>query len=149
MKKFEDAIRTYLDQRAVNDPQFATAYAKENKSIEECCRYIIGEAHKQQENGRAVISDEEVYGMAVHYYDEDDIKIEEVHGGAVCHNAATYEPTDEEKQQARERALQLLEEEQYQTAKKEKKRQEKEKQDEEKRKIEEAQKRQMSLLNLL
>lgn len=138
MKKFEDAIRSYLDQRAVSDPQFATAYARENKSIEECCRYIIGEAHKQQEDGRAVIPDEEVYGWAVHYYDEDDIEIAQVRGGVVSHNVPSYEPTEEDKRKARERALQRLEDEQYRGLKQERK-----------RKIDEANGRQMSLLDLV
>lgn len=33
-------------------------------------------AKKMQSGGCAVISDEEVFGCAVHYYDEDDIKVE-------------------------------------------------------------------------
>ena len=54
-------------------------YANEKKSIDECCSYIMGEARKR---GNAVaISDEEVYGMAVHYYDEDDIKINRLPAG--------------------------------------------------------------------
>ncbi|MBR1792677.1 MAG: hypothetical protein IJ764_03465 [Bacteroidales bacterium] len=56
-----------VHQRALSDPQFVTAYAKENKAIEECCRYITGKANKQQKVGRAVISDKEVYEMAVQY----------------------------------------------------------------------------------
>lgn len=39
----------------------------------------MGEARKR---GNAIaISDEEVYGMAVHYYDEDDIKINRLPAG--------------------------------------------------------------------
>lgn len=72
-QSFKDAIKSHLDQRAKEDSLFAATYAKPNKSIDECCEYILGEARKR---GNAVaISDEEVYGMAVHYYDEDDIKV--------------------------------------------------------------------------
>ena len=69
------AIKTYLDARAANDPQFAERYSNPNKSLDECCKYITGEAFARAKNGTAVLSDEEVYGMAVHYYDEDNITI--------------------------------------------------------------------------
>lgn len=73
---FEVAIKKHLDEVAKKDSLFAKNYAKPNKSIKECCNYIIGEARKCQDKGVAVISDEEVYGMAIHYYDEDDIKVD-------------------------------------------------------------------------
>lgn len=114
MKKFQEAIKAYLDKRAAEDLLFAQSYAKEGKSIEECCRYIIGEASKQREDQAAVMSDSEVYGLAVHYYDEDNIKINPVHIGArVEHNGATYEPTEEDKENARKAALKRLEDEAY------------------------------------
>ena len=69
-------IKTYLDQRAKEDELFAKSYAKENKSIEECVKYINQQARKRAENNVAMIEDAEVYGWAVHYYDEDDIKVE-------------------------------------------------------------------------
>ena len=73
MNSFEQAIKTYLDNRAKTDELFAKTYAKPNKSVEECCKYILQEARKR---GNAVaMADEEVYGMAVHYYDEDSIKV--------------------------------------------------------------------------
>ena len=69
------AIKTYLDNRAATDNLFAKKYANPKKSIKECCEYITGEAYARAKNGMAVISDEEVYGMAVHYYDEENIEI--------------------------------------------------------------------------
>ena len=68
-ESFKQAIKAYLDKRAEEDSLFAPKYANEKKNIDECCSYIMGEARKR---GNAVaISDEEVYGMAVHYYDEE------------------------------------------------------------------------------
>lgn len=62
----KEAIQSYLDERAKVDELFAVAYKKKNKSIDECCTYIMGEAKKR---GNAVcMSDEEVFGLAVHYY---------------------------------------------------------------------------------
>lgn len=98
----KQAINAYLDNRAANDTQFAAAYAKKNKSIDRCFDYIMGEASKR---GSAVcMTDEEVFGLAVHYYDEDDIKITEVSHGRVEHTAPV-QLTDEEKQQARQEAM--------------------------------------------
>lgn len=76
----KDKIKAYLDKRAEEDPLFAVTYAKENKSIDECFSYIMGEVLKASVNinGGAKgcqMDDDEVYSMAVHYYDEDDIKI--------------------------------------------------------------------------
>lgn len=73
---FQDTIKAYLDKRAQEDPLFAVTYAKENKNIKDCCTYINSQAKKQAVNGCAAISDDVVFGWAVHYYDEDDIKVE-------------------------------------------------------------------------
>lgn len=73
---FEKAIRQYLEAKAASDPLFAPTYAKKNKSIKECCAYIRSEAKKKAVAGCAVLTDDDVYGMAVHYYDEDSIKVE-------------------------------------------------------------------------
>lgn len=74
--EFQSAIKTYLDKRAAEDKLFAVTYAKENKNIKDCCTYITGRARKKASGNCAVISDDEVFGWAVHYYDEDDIKVE-------------------------------------------------------------------------
>ncbi len=66
---FQDTIKAYLDKRASEDSLFAVTYAKENKNIKDCCSYITGRAKKEQSGGCAVISHEEVFGWAVHYYD--------------------------------------------------------------------------------
>lgn len=113
-KTFKEAIKSYLDERARTDELFAKSYAKENKNLDECCSYIMGEARKL---GNAVcISDNEVFGMAVHYYDKDDIKVNKLPAST---RAATYTSpkpvslTEEDKQKAREEAIKRLTKEQY------------------------------------
>lgn len=77
-------------------PSLPTSFAKQNKNIDECCNYIIGEAKKR--GGNAVfMSDDEVFGLAVHYYDEDDIKVSKqtnykVSAGNVKKEASTEQP---------------------------------------------------------
>ena len=75
---FETAINDYLDKHAQEDPTFAPIYAKPNKSIAECCKYITQEVEKNcRKGGRCVaVREQEVYGLAIHYYDEDDIVVD-------------------------------------------------------------------------
>lgn len=103
----KNAIKAYLDKRAQEDTLFAASYAKENKSIDECFDYIIGEIRKK---GNAVyMSDDEVFGMAVHYYDEDDIKIAPLPTGEKVATGNTEKPTsaisDQEKESIKAQAI--------------------------------------------
>lgn len=68
---FGKAIKAMLDKRASDDPLFMKAYTNKDKSIAECCNYIINEVKRMKVNA---LTDEEVLGLAVHYYDEADIK---------------------------------------------------------------------------
>lgn len=77
---FKNAIKAYLDKRADEDELFAVTYKKENKNLEECFNYVMERAQK---GGCQAYADEEVFGWAVHYYDEDDIKdVKPVNGTA-------------------------------------------------------------------
>ena len=89
---FETVIKDYLDNRAREDSLFAETYKKANKSIKECCRYIISRARKL--GGTTVaVDDATVYGWAVHYYDEDNIKVEASSGRVeVAAPAAVVKP---------------------------------------------------------
>lgn len=105
----KEAIRAYLDHRAATDEQFAAVFAKPGKNLDECFDYILGEARKR---GNAVcMTDEEVLGLAVHYYDEDDLKVTPVRTGyrASASKAPDVELTEEEKKAAREKAIALYE----------------------------------------
>lgn len=97
--QLEDSIKNYLDGRAKEDSLFAETYKKANKSIKECCKYIYSQAHKLAKNDNAVGVDEStVYGWAVHYYDEDDIKVDKVQERVeVVAPVAIQKPVKEEK----------------------------------------------------
>lgn len=104
-ERFKETIKSYLDKRASEDELFAVVYAKEEKNIDDCCTYILNEVQKSGCNGFA---DEEIYSMAVHYFDEDNIEV----GKKISCNVVvnhTIELTDEEKADARKKAI-----EQYQ-----------------------------------
>ena len=71
MNTFEKIIKDYVEKFAQGDAVFASKYEKSGKDIEGCCRYIKSEARKQAQNGCAAIKDDEVFGWAVHYFDEE------------------------------------------------------------------------------
>lgn len=71
MNTFEKIIKDYIEKFAQGDAVFASKYEKSGKDIEGCCRYIKSEARKQAQNGCAAIKEEEVFGWAVHYFDEE------------------------------------------------------------------------------
>lgn len=99
--RFMESVKAYLDERAANDELFAAAYAKPTKNLTECCNYILGEVEK---SGKMGFADDEIFSMAVHYYDEDSIKdVKPVQAQVVVNH--TVELTDEEKAEARREAM--------------------------------------------
>lgn len=98
---FTRTIAEYLNQRAMTDPLFAPNLAKPNKNIEECVTYILNEVQKSGCNG---FDDDEIYSMAVHYYDEDNIEIGKPINCQVAVNHVV-ELTEEEKAEARQEAI--------------------------------------------
>ena len=98
---FKNAIQAYLEQRAASDTLFAVSFGKPNKNIDDCVTYILNSVQKSGCNGFA---DNEIYSMAVHYYDEDDIDV----GNSVNYKVVvnhTVELTEEEKEEARKEAI--------------------------------------------
>jgi len=106
---FKNTIKAYLDKRASEDMLFAITYAKTNKNIDDCITYIFNTVQKSGCNG---FTDDEVYSMAVHYYDEDNIEVGKTFDCRVMVNH-TVELTAEEKEQARKDAIQKVQDEAY------------------------------------
>ena len=75
MNEFEKVIKKYLDEFANESPEFKEAYSKENKSIERCCAYIVSEMEKRSKSNALAVTDDEVYYLARHYYEEDDLNV--------------------------------------------------------------------------
>ena len=100
-EQFTRTIAEYLNLRAATDPLFAPNLAKPHKNIEDCITYILKQVQQSACNG---FEDDEIYSMAVHYYDEDDLKV----GSPVaCHVVVnhTIVLTEEEKAEARKQAI--------------------------------------------
>ncbi|MDR1505298.1 MAG: PcfK-like family protein [Prevotella sp.] len=106
---FKRTILTYLEQRAETDPLFAQAFAKTDKNIDDCITYILNTVQKSGCNG---FTDIEVYSMAVHYYDEDNIEVgKQINAHTVVNHVV--ELTAEEKAEARKDAIQKAQDEAY------------------------------------
>ena len=77
MTTLQEAVKRHLDKMAQEDFAFAERYKDEKKSLAECAKYIMAQARKQAKGGCAAIEDAVVYGWAVHYYQEENIKVDE------------------------------------------------------------------------
>jgi len=100
-EKFKETIQSYLEKKAGEDPLFMTTYMKENKNIDDCVTYILNEVQKSGCNG---FTDEEIFSMAVHYYDEDSIEVGKETNMRVVVNHH-IELTEEEKEEAKKKAI--------------------------------------------
>ena len=100
-EQFTRTIAEYLNLRAATDPLFAPNLAKPHKNIEDCITYILKQVQQSACNG---FEDDEIYSMAVHYYDEGDL---EVGSRVACHVVVnhTIVLTEEEKAEARKQAI--------------------------------------------
>ena len=101
---FKETIQKMLEEKASSDQLFAETYKKENKSIEECCNFIIQEVRK---SGCCGFDDSEILSMAMHYYDEDNIKnIKSTKCEVVVNHSV--ELTEEDKEKAKRAAVDEL-----------------------------------------
>ena len=69
---FKEAIASYLQTLALSDELFAKTLNKSNKNINDCVTYILNEVKKSKRVG---FEDDEIFKMAIHYYDEDSIEV--------------------------------------------------------------------------
>lgn len=88
---FTSTIENHLKALAAGDPLFAATLKKPNKNINDCCTYILNEVQKTKRNG---FTDDEIFGMAIHYYDEDDVKVgKAVNARVVVNHTGTEDKT--------------------------------------------------------
>lgn len=110
---FKRVIKQYLDQRAIEDVLFAETYTNPNKNLNDCITYIIGLV---KDSGANCFTDDEIYSMAVHYYLNDIIVGKPLNCRIVTNGM--LELTTEEKADARQKAIQMIQDEQYKAMKK-------------------------------
>lgn len=113
-ERFKESVFTHLQDRATNDELFAVSFAKPEKNIDGCITYILNTV---KASGCAGFEDEEIYSMAVHYYDEDNLKVGKPISANVVVNH-TVDLSEEERKQAKEQAIKKLQDEVYASMKK-------------------------------
>lgn len=62
---FKNTIKAYLDKRAEIDLLFSFRYSLPEKQLTDCVTYILNQVQKSGCNG---FHDDEIFGMAVHFY---------------------------------------------------------------------------------
>lgn len=99
---FKKTISDHLQSVADKDPLFAVTLKKENKNIDGCINYILG---KVQKSGCSGFADDEIFGMAMHYYDEDGIKPGKPVNATVVVNHAVAKKTAEKPKEKKQPAV--------------------------------------------
>ncbi len=97
----------YLEQRAEEDALFAKSYRNPAKNIDDCVTHILNYVQKSGCNG---FTDGEIYGQAIHYYEENEIEVGKPMNCQVVVNHVV-ELTEEEKAEARQNAVRQYQEE--------------------------------------
>jgi len=98
---FKRTIQMYLEQRAEEDTLFAKKYRNPAKNIDECVTHILNHVQKSGCNG---FTDGEIFGQAIHYYEENEIEVGKPMNCQVVVNHVV-ELTEEEKAEARQNAV--------------------------------------------
>ena len=84
-ENFKAIIANYLQQKATTDVAFAPALEKTSKSLDNCIHYILTEVKK---TGLCAFADNEIFDMAVQYYNDDTIiPTENKHNVNIQHTA--------------------------------------------------------------
>jgi hypothetical protein len=92
---FKEAILDHLQEMASKDALFAKTFSKPYKNIDDCATYILNEVKKSQRQGFA---DEEIFNMAIHYYDEETVEIGKPITAKVIVNRAFAAPSQNAKE---------------------------------------------------
>ena len=103
-ENFKRVISQHLESVALNDSLFAETLKKENKNIDDCINYILNTVQKSGFHG---FEDDEIFGMAIHYYDEDELTGGQAVQCKVVTNH-TVKLTEEEMQEAKKEALRIV-----------------------------------------
>lgn len=69
---FKKVIQAHIKERCAEDSILKAKVASKDKNINDCIQYVLNTVKK---SGRQGFTDDEVFGMAVHYYDEENIDI--------------------------------------------------------------------------
>ena len=102
---FKAAIERYIISFADSNPLFAAKACNPSKNLDDCTTFILNQVQKSGING---FTDEEIYSMAVHYYEEEDIDVgKEVQCQVVVNHQVELTPEEiaEQREKAKEKVF--------------------------------------------
>lgn len=111
--EIRQAIDLYLKAKAFNDEEFAKKLKNPFKNLDECVTYItycmyckVKDAGEKERVGVCIPSDDEIFALAEHYYEDADLKVDgkDLLSVRIVSMAATSF-TEEEKAQMRQEAI--------------------------------------------
>lgn len=111
--EIRQAIDLYLKAKAFNDKEFANKLKNPSKNLDECVTYItycmyckVKDGEDNERVGVCIPSDDEIFALAEHYYEDTDLKVDgnELQSVRIVSMAATSF-TEEEKQKMRQEAI--------------------------------------------
>ncbi|MBO5969384.1 MAG: PcfK-like family protein [Clostridia bacterium] len=104
----EQLVLAHLEKTASD--ALALKINEGQKTLSQCWNYIKGEARRLAVNGVACIEDMTVFGWAVHFFEEDSIKGEDVEKSQPV--KAAKKQTDKPKEDKPEKRVSKMDEEQ-------------------------------------
>lgn len=124
IKFVKQKIKEALDLEAKNNPLFLEKLNDKNKDIDKCWDYVCSQAQKSKAN---CLHHTQIYRFAIDYYNDDIGKVNKanINGKLALENDDEEELygeciTDEDRKNAKEKALKRIEEDEYNKLKKEK-----------------------------
>jgi hypothetical protein len=99
---FKITIEEHLKAMAKRSLLFMQKFRDPNKNIDDCITYILNTVQKSGSNG---FEDDEIFNMAIHYYDEDNLEVGKSNSMNVVVNHQV-KLTEEEKEELRKQARQ-------------------------------------------
>ena len=100
-----EVVRNYMEERCASDPILAIKYANPAKSLEKALNFV---AHEEQKSGLTNMDSDSVFGLILHYYDENLEDVPNVN----CKIVVAKELTDSERAEAKEQAMEQYKKEQ-------------------------------------
>jgi hypothetical protein len=102
MDELKKYIEMLIKQQSAKDADFKALLSKPNKSVDECAKYLQGEAYKEAKKGKGTCrcvgwSDESMTGQIIHYYQEDSIKVEQLPSNVSTEQPKQKQPKQEER----------------------------------------------------
>ena len=98
---FKKTIESYLNEVAAKDTALAEKLNNPEKKIDDCITYILNQV---KNSGCVGFDDSEIFGMALHYYDEENIEVGKPIQAKVVVNHS-IDLSQEEIKQAKAKAL--------------------------------------------